>query len=420
MKSLLTTLLMCLVGGNTFAQNNAQKAIDFVTHLIKEEYTEAVKLFDPSISSALNAEVLHTGWQQIQNAYGKYKSYYVPVLTDSNANSIVLGVQFEKGEHGFSCNFNDKHQLLSFTLAAVPVKAAEANNQARQLYEERQISVPVDGGALKGTIMLPANGKVEQYVLIISGSGPTDRDGNSPLGVNSNSYKLLAEALANKGIASLRYDKRLIAASNGFKQDEALLRFDDYAQDAIACIQFLKNSEHAGKIYIAGHSEGSLLGILATQKTNVDGYISICGAGENIANILQRQLNRPEANPILDKLRKGEPVTDLPSDLAPIFRPAVQPFLISWIKYEPTKEIAKLKIPVLIIGGTTDIQVPPSDAELLHNALPKSELLIVSGMNHVLKNAPADQQQNIATYTQPDLPLNSKMVEKIIAFLKQE
>ena len=411
-------LVLSFLTLKSFAQNNVQTAISFVTHLSKNEFEKAAQLFDANIAP-VNAGVLQNGWQQIQGAFGKYKSYYLPVITDSNMSSIVVGIQFEKETQGFSCNFNDSKKLAGFLLVPAPTNPLNAVPQNNSLYPQKEVSIPVNGGILKGTIMQPVGEKAHSYVVIIAGSGPTDRDGNNPLGVKAYSYKLLAEALASAGIASLRYDKRLIAASTtGFALDESILRFEDYANDAAACLKYIKDKEKAKALFIAGHSEGSLAGILAAQKTPVQGFISLCGAGENIADILKRQLNQAPAERILDTLKSGRQVQAIPADLQAIFRPSVQPYLISWMKYNPATEIARLKIPVLIIGGTTDIQVPPADAVLLHNALPKSQLLIVEGMSHILKNAPADKTLNAATYSQPDLPLNKLMVQKVIEFIK--
>lgn len=126
------------------------------------------------------------------------------------------------------------------------------------------------------------------------------------------------------------------------------------------------------------------------------------------------------ANTIIDKLVKGETVSDVPSILNSLFRPSVQPYIISWFKYDPQKEIAKLKIPVLIIQGTTDIQVGTDDADRLAKALPKSKLVIIEGMNHILKQAPADRQMNIQTYTQPDLAIKKELIETIIPFINSK
>lgn len=413
-------LVLSLLTLKSFAQNNVQTAINFVTHLSKNEFEKAVQLFD-TIAAPISAGLLANGWQHIYEGYGKYKAYDIPVITDSNAKLITIVLEFEKETHAFNCSFNANHKIINFLISTVPVINKNPAQQSISPYPQNEVSIPTNGGILKGTIMQPVGKKAHSYVIIIAGSGPTDRDGNSPLGVQSYTYKLLAEALAGAGIASLRYDKRLIAASTtGFALDESVLRFEDYVNDAAVCLKYIKDNEEATALFIAGHSEGSLAGILAAQKTPVQGFISLCGAGENIADILKRQLNYAPADLILDTLKNGRLAQAIPANIQAIFRPSVQPYLISWMKYNPATEIARLKIPVLIIGGTTDIQVPPADAVLLHKALPKSQLLIVEGMSHILKDAPADKALNAATYSQPNLPLNNLMVQKVIEFIKEQ
>jgi len=234
---------------------------------------------------------------------------------------------------------------------------------------------------------------------------------------------MLAQELGKKGIASLRYDKRGIAGSRSAGPKEADLRFDNYVDDAKGWILYLKNDLKFKKIAVIGHSEGSLIGMIASQGTEVNKYVSIAGAGQPADKIIREQFkNQPpsvtiEVNSILDNFVKGKTVANTSPGLAPLFRTSVQPYMISWIKYDPQKEIAKLKIPVLIIQGTTDIQVTLADANHLVKALPKAKLAIIEGMNHILKPAPADQNLNIATYSQPDLPLKAELIGNLIPFL---
>lgn len=235
---------------------------------------------------------------------------------------------------------------------------------------------------------------------------------------------MLATELSKNGIASLRFDKRGIGKSRDAGLKEADLRFENYINDVKGWISYLKNDLKFSKIIVIGHSEGSLIGMIASQDKNVTKFVSIAGAGQSADKILREQLqNQPpsvtiQVNAILDQFVKGKTVSDTPPELNSLFRQSVQPYMISWIKYDPQKEIAKLKIPVLIIQGTTDIQVSMDDANRLAKALPKAKLVVVEGMNHVLKQAPADRQMNIATYSQPDLPLKKELVSNLISFTK--
>lgn len=290
-----------------------------------------------------------------------------------------------------------------------------------------EVELKTSTGTLKGTLETPANREKSCVVLILVGSGSTDRDGNS-LGLpgKNNSLKLLATALAQDGIPSLRVDKRGIAASKAAGPKEQDLRFETYVNDSIAWIDFLQTVRGYQKIIILGHSEGALIGLVAANKKLVAGYISLAGTSRRASVLLRQQLAsklppelRTEANVILQQLDQGIPVEKVSTPLDPIFRKSVQPYLISWFHYTPTEEIAKLTCPVLIIQGTTDIQVPVSDADALHDAKPNSKLVKIEGMNHVLKNVSPDEKAQIASYSDPALPLHPDLMIPIEAFIRE-
>ena len=279
-----------------------------------------------------------------------------------------------------------------------------------------------DSIEIHGTLLIPDEPKGIPVAILIAGSGPTDRNGNNTQYEN-NSLKLLAGALAEGGIASLRYDKRGVAGSAGSEIHESDMSFDDFVKDAAGWVDLLSQDKRFGKIVIIGHSEGSLIGMICAQKRNVAKYISIAGAGRPADDILLEQIKTSSpfftipATNILDSLSNGHLVSSLLPALEGLFRPSVQPYLISWFKYNPAKEIAKLKIPVLIIQGTTDIQVPVGDADALAEANPKAELVLIENMNHIFKEAPAERNENIKTYSDPDLPLIDGFASEIIKFI---
>ena len=289
--------------------------------------------------------------------------------------------------------------------------------------EEKIITLRTVTGNLEGTLMLPGQNSSRSVALIIAGSGPTDRDGNN-MGMENNSLKMLASELSKNGIASLRYDKRGIGKSRDAGVKESDLRFENYFNDAKDWINYLRNEAKFNTIVVIGHSEGSLIGMIASQNPNVSKFISVAGAGQCADKIIREQLkNQPPAisiavNSILDNLAKGKTVDNTPVELNSLFRQSVQSYMISWIKYDPQKEITKLKIPILLLQGTTDIQVSIDDAKRLARAQPKAKLLIVEGMNHILKQAPSDRQLNIATYSDPNLPLKKELSNAILSFIK--
>lgn len=291
-------------------------------------------------------------------------------------------------------------------------------------YQEENIQLNVGIETIYGTVTLPEIYTEVPVVLIIAGSGPTDRDGNNAHGLLTDSYKMIAYELAQNGIASVRYDKRGIGESSKAMKSEEDLVFDDYIDDAVNWVQMLHNDKRFLKISILGHSEGSLIGMVAAYKVKVDAFISVVGMGYSFCDTLKRQLAAQakdvynECVPIMNELKKGNRVTDINKDYYSLFRPSVQPYLISVFRYDPAMEIKKLNIPVLIIQGTTDLQVTADDATILKNSNPDAVLKIINGMNHTLKDAPIDQERNLKTYSNPKLPLSSMFKESLINFMK--
>jgi pimeloyl-ACP methyl ester carboxylesterase len=284
--------------------------------------------------------------------------------------------------------------------------------------------------ALHGTLLKPAGRAAAEPVLILAGSGPTDRNGNSPIGLAPQSYRLMAEALAGEGIASLRVDKRGIAASAAAAPSEETLRLQTYADDARAWAADLRRRTGARCVWLLGHSEGTLHALLAAQDNgDVCGLVLVSPAGRRLGEIIREQLRANPANaPILDEalgilteLEAGRTVRGegMHPGLAPLFRPSVQPYMMSILAIEPANLIRRYPGRVLVVQGTTDLQTTVADARTLGDARPGIEVAIIEGMNHVLKAAPADRALNIATYSQPDLPLAPGLMEAVVPFIRR-
>jgi pimeloyl-ACP methyl ester carboxylesterase len=294
--------------------------------------------------------------------------------------------------------------------------------------ESSEYDLTTATGTLAGTLERPmwaaGNGPV---VLLIAGSGPTDRDGNNPMLPGKNdALKQLALALALRGIASVRYDKRGIAASAAAGAKETDLRFDAYVGDAVDWVRKLRADGRFMRISLAGHSEGSLIGMIAAARASADGYVSLEGAGRPAPVVLREQLDkqlagvpdlRVQADHVIEQLTAGRTVADPPAALGAVFRASVQPYLISWFKYDPAHEIAAVRGRVAIVQGTADVQVTMVDGERLHAALPSARYVVVQGMNHVLKHAPdtSSTAAVLAGYTDPALQVEPDVIDVIAA-----
>ncbi|MEO8516112.1 MAG: alpha/beta hydrolase [Flavobacterium sp.] len=276
---------------------------------------------------------------------------------------------------------------------------------------------------LIGNLYSPENSKKPKLVILIAGSGPTDRDGNQN-GMKNNSLKFLAEAIAKNGTAVFSFDKRIFAQMKLGTMKEAELSFDDLVNDTKEIIRYFKAQKKYSKIIIVGHSEGSLIGMIAANG-NADAYISLAGAGRTADLIVIEQFTKrapalvEEVTANFAILKKGETFQLKNPALSSLFRESVQPYLISWIKHNPQEEIKKLKIPVLIINGTKDMQVSVSEAELLKKAKPEAEIKIITNMNHIFKEIKEDDAENIASYTNPNLLINNELITEVNDFIKK-
>jgi pimeloyl-ACP methyl ester carboxylesterase len=298
--------------------------------------------------------------------------------------------------------------------------------QLREVGTSEELILATPTGALHGTLVLPSGGGRFPVVFIHPGSGPTDRDGNTPLlpGKN-NSLRMLAEGLAARGIASLRIDKRGIAESAAAAASETDLRVETYVDDAAGWLRLLEKDDRFRGIVALGHSEGALIVALAAAREPVDGYVSVAGAGERGSDVLRRQLRgklpeplAADAERILSALERGEQVESVPAELLVLFRPSVQPYLISWFRVDPPAVVSRLPMPVLIVQGTTDLQVDSRDASALLAQTPDAQFLRVEGMNHVLKLAAGSLAEQSGSYSDSSLPVAPALVDGLSAFVR--
>jgi pimeloyl-ACP methyl ester carboxylesterase len=330
-------------------------------------------------------------------------------------NDSVINGNWEQGGQKFEVTLKKS--------TAIPKKIAEVVYNKDTNCAETNITLETKTGKIFGTLCTPKKFDKIPVALIIAGSGPTDRDGNNNMGMKTDTYKIIAHKLSDAGIATVRYDKRGIAESKAAMTKEADIRFDNFINDAKDWVALLKADKRFSGVIIIGHSEGSLIGMEAATK-DVNKYVSIAGAGESADKILKRQLsaNMPEpgrdtAYGILDSLVAGRTVSHISPNLYNLFRPSVQPYLISWFKHDPQADIKKLSIPVLILQGTSDVQIDTTDARELSVANPKAKLDIIKGVNHTLRDVGDDKDVNMKSYSDPTIPLDENMVKDIVEFI---
>lgn len=285
-----------------------------------------------------------------------------------------------------------------------------------QNYSESNISINEN---IYGSIVEPKSRSNSSLVIFIGGSGPIDRDGNQSF-MKCDMFKKLAYSLSKKGISSFRYDKRVVTQIRKGKLDKKIT-FDDFVSDAIAIIDFFESKYNS--IVIAGHSQGSLVGLLSI-KEGVSGFISLSGAGRTIDMVIEDQISKTapmlleDTKKIFKILRSGKITEDFPLPLYSLFNIEIQPFMISWMQYDPKKIIAEIPIPSLIINGDNDLQVDEKEAKLLYNSAQNSEILIVKNMNHVLVEIEGDELKNVKSYNNAELKISEIVIEKMAEFIE--
>ncbi|WP_261388807.1 alpha/beta hydrolase [Qipengyuania gaetbuli] len=292
-----------------------------------------------------------------------------------------------------------------------------------------QVAVEAPGpeGSLAGTFVAPAEGK--PVVLVIPGSGPTDRDGNNPMGVTAAPYKLLAEALAERGIGTLRADKRGLFASKAAVADANAVTISDYVDDVLAWSTLARAVTGRECVWLLGHSEGGLVALAAQERLdNICGLVLIAAPARSFGDLLREQLAANPANALIladalsaiDALEAGDKVdvSGMHPALQGLFAPQVQGFLIDAMRYDPAAMAAKSSLPILIVQGGKDIQVPQAHGELFRKSQPSARYALLPDMNHVLKDVPGDDRAaNLGAYGDPSLPLAQGLVDAIAGFI---
>ena len=286
------------------------------------------------------------------------------------------------------------------------------------------VSIPADPAPLAGTLLLPNGAGPHPALLLWAGSGPVDRDGNLP-GLRNDSLRLLAEALAERGVATLRMDKRGVGGSHGAGADESRLSLDLYVADAARWLQALRDDANVSRAGLLGHGEGALVATLAAQRAVPDRLALLAGLGTPAGPAILRQLAEggtptelvEAARSIIARLLRGEAMADVPAPLAGLFRPSVQPYVASWLLRDPAEELMRVRCPVLVVGGTADLQVRATEARMLAAARPGACLLVVPSMNHVLKAPAGGRTANLQAYADPRLPLAHGLAEELASFV---
>lgn len=279
-----------------------------------------------------------------------------------------------------------------------------------------------EGDTLFGTQIIAENSP--GVVLIVAGSGPTDRNGNNPMNLKTDAYKKLAEALAAMGWSSVRFDKRGIASSSASVENESDMLPSYYVRDIAGIL--LQLSAHYNQIVLIGHSEGALLSGQALAKYDLSyPFISLEGPGRSLDVTLKEQLKTKlnedlysRASAKIDSIKEGHTVHDQHFIWMSLFRKSVQPYMRELFSMDPCTIYPQLKGMVYIIDGGHDIQIMEAERTQLKGCLPNAEFVTMPKMTHVLVDS--ENPNDTQVYNQPELPLSSDLIKALDTILNQQ
>lgn len=414
--------ILILLWGAMFTATAQQKEAivkGFFEQMNTGNYEGARRYMQTSMLQKVNADMLKGVWQQLEQQYGKWEAVVSQkIIFDGRNYIITAGNNFERAQLQFRVALDSTNKMVGFFLIGARDKqVVYARNEMPDTIQT------TDGGILYGTLTQPEGIQHTPVVLIIAGSGPTDRNGNSlfDLGPNGFSYRQLAEGLAANGIASLRYDKRWVGQSTGFTRAPVFTTLDDYTADAISCVQHLQRSGRFPAVSVIGHSEGGLIGLMMAKDISFKCLIPLSTPGECMDKVVLEQLKPRlsdtlyrQAAGILNDLREDKAPASVPDQLNTIFNPNNFTFWKSTFHFDPCALLPAAKMPVLLVGGTADVQVKPAQVTLLKACKPATNAVMINGMTHLLKSGSAVSPDN-----KSPLPLSPELLPVLVSFIKQ-
>ncbi|MCO5951034.1 alpha/beta hydrolase [Mucilaginibacter flavidus] len=421
----VVTLLLAVKAIAQAEPANYMAAVTRFTQYYNHDQPDSIfAMFSTEMKASLPLETFKPTTIQLKSQYGNLlKTEFVKVTSQL----VVYKATFQNSTFLLNLALNPQNKLTGLLLGPYkPEDNAKTGVTLDPSLDETPIVLKTLTGTISGSLVMPKNpsGKIP-LVLILADSGPTDRDGNNTkTGAAGNTYKMLANDLGKNGIATVRYDKRLVGASVT-KSKESELRLEDYGDDALGLTNMLNDDQRFSKIILFGHGEGALVTSLITNDVPAKGVIAAEWAADPGDKLLRDQLKgkagflQDEFKAFMDSLRKGKLTPNIDPALYYIARPSIQNFIMSYCRYDPLRGVKRIKVPLLLIQGTTDKMVNLENGRRFKKSKSDATLIEIKGMNHILKDAPDDDEQNVATYSKPDLPLSAGLVPAIVEFVNK-
>jgi uncharacterized protein len=419
MKRFFFFILCCGVIQAATAQQTNVVVKSFFEQMGKGNWNNAMQYMAPVLKEKVNAGVLSALWQQIEQMNGKWETLISQKTVREGDRYIVTAENnFERTAVIFSVALDSANRMIGFF-----INGSKPRQVIQNANETTDTVHTADGDVLYGTLTQPEGQQHPPVVLIIAGSGPTDRNGNSLFvpGPEGFSYQQLAEGLAANGIASLRYDKRGAGQSTQSSKPLSQLTMADFISDAVACIHHLQRNSRFSSVSVIGHSEGGIIGLELAQDNDLKCLIALSTPGETTDKVLLEQLKPvlsdslyQQSVSILNDLRDGKTPASVPADLKILFNSGNFNYWKSTFRFDPCVLLPNVRIPVLIVGGAADVQVSPAQVTMLQDCKPGTNLVLIEGMTHALKNS-----NGISPDKKTPLPLSPELVPALVSFLRQ-
>lgn len=419
MKKGYLLLLLCGMFYMATAQQKDPVVNQFFEQMGRGNWIGAMAHMDANMKKNVTPDMLNGIWQQLEQTHGKWTAFTSQQATRERGFTMVLADNsFANGIVTFRVVLDSTHRIAGFFIAATKQKKVALRSN-----ESIDSVTTADQGTLSGTLTMPDGNTPCPIVLIIAGSGPTDRNGNNPLSTprNGSSYQQLAAALASQGIASLRYDKRGIGESRGFTKPAAATTLDDYTSDAAIWLAHLEKDPRFKSVSVIGHSEGALIGMKLATDHPLKNLVSLAGPGETMDQLLLAQLkpklqggDYQQAVDILNALREGKDPDNVPTSLHMLFNPSLYNFWKSTFHFDPCALMKEIRVPVLILNGAADVQVPAQQATGLQQCKPDAQMTLIPGMSHSLKNTLSSTSPQDGSPS----PLSAELIPAVVKFIQ--
>jgi len=419
MKKFLAALALLVFTNTVFSQTTED--FDAIVKRFQRYYNEQkgdsiyYNMFSEKLQASVSVNRTVAKFRQYYSTYGPMQWFQYNIAKEGQI--FYITVHNNSATLSLMMSFDYYNRLKTIRLTPVTVESTVKHTA--------NFFLPTATSNIYGVLTEPAALRKVPVILIIPEAGPTDRNGNSYSGTNSNNYKIIADSLLKAGYGCLRYDKRGIGESIAVVTNEDSVTFDDMVNDAARLVKMLKSHWHFSKVILLGHGEGSLIGMRVAQIEKVGGFISVEGTAQREDKVIIAETRKQskklskQVKTVFDSLMAGYTVNTADSAVNSICPGSQQEYFRSWLKYTPADEIKKLNIPVLILHGSTDLLVAEKEATKLKKAKEDATLTIIEGMNYMLKEAPADEAKNIATYANPDLPLCPGLMPAVLQFVRE-